>query len=290
MTQIERRQAHIRRIRAKSFPRTKEVRENVATDPEVHHNIGKSENYPEHVGTFVQRNTGDPAVKVFQDVYSRTVSHKSNQNFIQKLKNHILPRIKAALAAYSTSPPNSESSDWNAVLFKHDRIYRHNIMRINFTSYDVRRCEDVIHPGTQHCNVMVLASESGSIHPYSYARVLGIFHANVIYIGEGNFDYHPYRLEFLWVRWYELQSSGGWPTRRLDEIRFPAMTNDDAFGFLDPSDVLRACHIVPCLRNGKTHSDNLGISHLSQDAHDWRSYLVNRYVTLSLGIVWSHLL
>lgn len=65
MAQIERRQARLRRIRARNYAEGNPEKEAVAISPEVHHSIGKSENHPEHIGSFVQKNLGDPAVKVF---------------------------------------------------------------------------------------------------------------------------------------------------------------------------------------------------------------------------------
>jgi hypothetical protein len=64
MTQIERRQARIRRIRAQNFASKKAEKETVAVAPHLHHCIGKSQNEPEHIGLFVQKHSGDPAVKV----------------------------------------------------------------------------------------------------------------------------------------------------------------------------------------------------------------------------------
>jgi hypothetical protein len=169
-------------------------------------------------------------------------------------------------------------------------MYKHNIMRINFTSYDVRCDEDVIHSGTPaQSNVMVLSPEASDSHfsgpdnhhPFWYARVLGIYHANMIYIGEGNADYLPRQLEFLWVRWYEQTDySTGWEARRLDAISFPRMDREDAFGFLDPDDVVRACHVIPAMRAGRAHSDGVGLSHCAQDHADWKLYHVNRWALL----------
>jgi hypothetical protein len=65
LTQIERRQARIRRIRQKHQATTKITRENVANTPDEHHHIGKSEKCFEQVGDFLQSHTGDPAVKVW---------------------------------------------------------------------------------------------------------------------------------------------------------------------------------------------------------------------------------
>src|SRR5262245_58580215 len=83
-------------------------------------------------------------------------------------------------------------------------MYQHQVMRVNYTTYDVRREEDVINPNTDHCNIMLLSADNvGSpTHRYIYARVLGIYHVNVIYVGSGNGVYQEQRMEFLWVRWY----------------------------------------------------------------------------------------
>lgn len=103
------------------------------------------------------------------------------------------------------------------VLFKHDRLYRHQILRINYTTYDIRRKQDTINPSTPRRYIMVLANkEADDDHPYAYARVIGIFHANVIYAGARRADYSSQRMEFLWVRWYELDTSealGGWGSK-----------------------------------------------------------------------------
>ena len=113
---------------------------------------------------------------------------------------------------------------------------------------------------------------------YRYARVLGVYHANVIFLGSGMVDYTPIRMEFLWVRWYELVSGRHlpWTARKLDRVRFPPLADDGSFGFIDPSDVLRGCHIVPAFSQGKRHPDGKGVSLLAKDANDWKEYYLNR--------------
>jgi hypothetical protein len=46
------------------------------------------------------------------------------------------------------------------------------------------------------------------------------------------------------------------------------MAEDEAFGFLNPSDVLRGSHVVPAFAKGKLHPDGKGLSHLAQDSSD----------------------
>jgi len=56
------------------------------------------------------------------------------------------------------------------------------------------------------------------------------------------------------------------------------MHTADAFGFIDPADVLRCCHLIPAFADGKQHIDGIGISRNSRDADDWKYYYINRCV------------
>ena len=87
------------------------------------------------------------------------------------------------------------------------------------------------------------ASSTSKLHPVRYARVLGIYHVNVIYIGSGMLDYNVRCFDFLWVRWYQqpIPRSGdfnGCDTWRLDQLAFFPVFHPSAFGFVDPADVL----------------------------------------------------
>jgi hypothetical protein len=67
ITQIERRQERIRRIRMRNLGDgdINPLDESVATNPDIHHCIAKSEAHPEHIGLFIKKNQGDPAVEVY---------------------------------------------------------------------------------------------------------------------------------------------------------------------------------------------------------------------------------
>lgn len=70
---------------------------------------------------------------------------------------------------------------------------------------------------------------------------------------------------------------GSWVPQRLDELYFPSASNDDSFGFLDPANVLRACHIIPSFRKDKVFSEgHAGFSCNANDKNDWNVYFVNR--------------
>lgn len=224
-----------------------------------------------------------------------------------ELKKHLYPRIKEMLRQEAPETASrsgvmggpaanvlqTNEQDRNSILFKNDSMYRHNIARFNFTTYDVRRAQDVINTNTSHNNIMLLANLDDSSdgtndrHPFLYARVIGIYHTNVIYTGTGMLDYRPRRLEFLWVRWYQLLEGAGtkqgWAANKLDQVRLTPINDDSAFGFVDPSDVLRGCHVVPAFSTGVLHIDGKGLSRCAKDLKDWRRYYVCRYVPCELG-------
>lgn len=221
-----------------------------------------------------------------------------------KLKNHILPRMKDMLLKEAASNPGTNSPQISllsspeqnsglsrSIIFKDDRMYRHGLARFNYTTYDVRRGQDVVNPNMPHRDIMLLAkkndtdnndmdasADTSSNHPFLYARVLGIFHVNVVYIGDGMLDYKPRRVEFLWVRWFEYVGprSLRWADLRLDRIRFPPMASEGAFGFVDPGDVLRGCNIIPAF--AKERVRGVGLSRCAWDTRDWNQYFVNRCV------------
>lgn len=65
MTRIERREARIRRIRAKLYNGKKHASEApVPQGPAAHHHIGTSQNSYQHIGTLLRQYSGDPAIKV----------------------------------------------------------------------------------------------------------------------------------------------------------------------------------------------------------------------------------
>lgn len=156
-------------------------------------------------------------------------------------------------------------------------------MRINYTTYDTRRCQDVVHASMSQCNVMMLnnthyAETVQNMHPYAYAHVLGIYHANVIHISLGMTNYEPRRMEFLWVRWYRQIEPHfvGWDTRQLDRLQLPSIIDENSFGFIDPAEVLRGCHVIPAFADERRFSDGRGLSLYANDSLDWKVYYINQ--------------
>jgi hypothetical protein len=72
LAQIERRVARIRRIRAKLASSGRLSEEPVPISPQEHHHIGASQNEFQHIGTFLNKNAGDPAIKARQKSGTQT--------------------------------------------------------------------------------------------------------------------------------------------------------------------------------------------------------------------------
>lgn len=168
-----------------------------------------------------------------------------------------------------------------------DRLYDHKTMRVNYTTYDMRREYNILNPRV-HANVMAVSplfdhksSSSEDGHPFVYARVLGIYHAEVIHTVPGQLA-TAHTVEVLFVRWYrrDVTYKAGFQHRRLHRLEFIESTDASAFGFLDPDDVIRGCHIIPVFTKGKNDAlvKASRIWHSPRD--DWKYFYVNLYAFL----------
>lgn len=172
------------------------------------------------------------------------------QNFFPVLKDHLLERM------VETPEGGFTDRDRRGLQVYNNRLYCHQTLRINFTTYDCRRDQDTINPRTRS-DVIVLADkdeDAENVHPYWYARVIGIFHAMVGRAEVGGTTTLE-QMDFLWVRWYgyDTYARSGFKARRLHQIGFLDSHEDKgAFGFIDPSDVIRAVHLIPAFKLGTT--------------------------------------
>ncbi|KAI0739819.1 hypothetical protein C8Q80DRAFT_1274845 [Daedaleopsis nitida] len=146
----------------------------------------------------------------------------------------------------------------NSVRILDDKIYQHKYIRLNYTTYNMRRKQDIIHRRWQ-ADIMVPSPEWDESSPYWFARVI---------------RWQDYDL--LWVRWYtspppppsgsaknshtedssgsdaEAAASGthltGFQYRCQPHLQFVDANDpdNDLFSFIDPEDVIRAAYILPC--------------------------------------------
>ncbi|TEB31764.1 hypothetical protein FA13DRAFT_1791092 [Coprinellus micaceus] len=318
LSRIQTRQARIKRLRNQLYPAPREMNfviPSAAKSSPTSRNyfIGKSQNQPVNLSNFLSRNANDPAVK----------------KFLHKLKLHLFPRIIATLIdevsghaedypedclqklkAISALHPSER--DLSSIYFHSDTIYRHNILKIPYTTYDCREDTDIVNPYTSRRDIMCLpsdspendedsssqtANEEGSPsqpeRDYVYGRVLGIFHANVMYGGSGSLDYRRRRFDFLWVRRYTPVSIHGpntWSSKRLDRVTLDPVAESSSTDFLDPSNVLRGAHIVPRFSLGPRYSnaEDRIFSKAAQDNLDWAEYYINRFADRDMVMRFHH--
>ncbi|KIJ06917.1 hypothetical protein PAXINDRAFT_19881 [Paxillus involutus ATCC 200175] len=119
------------------------------------------------------------------------------------------------------------------------------------------RNSDSLNPRT-HADVMVLAREDENPHPhpYWYARIIGIFHVNIV------------------------QNTNDLGLETTPRIGFFEGDDPSAFGFLDPKAVIRGVHLIPAFTYGRT-ADLLQPSIIRQPVDgdtDWDWYYVNIFV------------
>lgn len=102
---------------------------------------------------------------------------------------------------------------------------------------------------------MVLSQDSSSSHPYTYGRVIGLFHVDIAYTGPGLIAHHMQRLDVVWVRWFQVEpnSSQYFIKKRLPQVKFIHYSDPSAFGFLDPELIIRGVHIIPSFAQGQTN-------------------------------------
>ena len=162
------------------------------------------------------------------------------------------------------------------VFIKDDTLYEHPLLSVDYTTYDLKREKDSIHLNFGNQAVMVYSPTSQDAEPWLYAHIVAVYHLLVCTVT----DREPKRLEFLWVRWMQrdpLQLQGP-NASQYTRISFTphSGTPGEAFGFVDPSHIIRGCHLIPAFDLQRTR-DRLGPSFARDAKGDWRAFYVNRY-------------
>ncbi|KAJ3562565.1 hypothetical protein NP233_g9492 [Leucocoprinus birnbaumii] len=213
------------------------------TPPTSHFHISQSRSFPRDVTDWLHKNRGDPAL----------------EDFLPKLKDHLLERLED-LAPGSRKYSDAERN------------------QLTFSG------QDSINPRT-HPDIMVFGAEpeanisgTGDDHPYLYARVIGVFHAEVQWMKSPGQRAHMTALDFLWVRWFVRDTSHpcAFRDRRPPCLQF---ASEGAFGFLDPKNVLRGCHLIPAFAHGQVSWLGQSVCRPQSEGHlDWRYYYSNTIV------------
>ncbi|KAK7679639.1 hypothetical protein QCA50_017351 [Cerrena zonata] len=231
-----------------------------------HHYISPSRNSPIRVLNWIDEHEDDLAF----------------DNFMLKLRNHLVGRLRNP--GFVDDGTSYSTEELGQVCILSDRIYDHKTMRLNYTTYDLRQEYDMINLRSR-ADVMAASplfdpltctSEDG--HPFVYAHVLGIYHAEVIHTIPGQ-PATAHTMEFLFVRWYQRDTTfpAGFKQRRLHRVAFRPPQDVDSYGFLDPDDVIRGAHIIPAFAHGELAPS---LERRSQHFQfpKWNFYYINLFV------------
>ena len=189
-----------------------------------------------------------------------------------KLKDHLLARVLDK--QYDSELPTFTTKDRDQLYIAEDRLEQRYSMNIYHTTYDLRRGKDRVNMKNRS-HVMTLSYDG--IHPYAYARVLAIYGLDVLH---GPTMSDEVRMDVLWVRWYTIDEThrAGWKAKRLYRVKPIPSLEDGAFGFLDPTDVIRGSHLIPGFALGHrppSPSDPTSLWDPEGEC-DWKTYYVNQ--------------
>jgi hypothetical protein len=132
---------------------------------------------------------------------------------------------------------------------------------------------------------MVNSPETTPGAQYWYCQLLGVFHARVYRVLDGEAT-EPEEMSFLWVRWLG-EEPGYRPSMKADRLPKVGFVPDYgyAFGFLDPAHVIRGGYLIPNFESGQTNdllaTREVTLARLPTDSSDWTNFFVNMYVEMN---------
>ncbi|KAH7920743.1 hypothetical protein BV22DRAFT_1020666 [Leucogyrophana mollusca] len=270
----EHRRRRLRRMRESSALDNRPSPENdlPPPDPCLHHQISKTRNDPKDIFKMLQLHKEDPA----------------GERFIPKLKDHILYRLQGL--DFNGDEYDFTDAQRNSIVIPNNILFESKTLRVNYTTYDLRREEDSIN-SRNHNGVMVLSREADV--PYWYAKILNVFHVDVLHIDPESGEPSRHYLDILWVRWFGEMPGyrSGTKAARLPKIGFVPAEDSLAFGFLDPALVIRGCHLIPCFADGRTAEllrYGTSAGRMADEVDDWVAYYVNIFVDRDMFMRYVH--
>jgi hypothetical protein len=127
------------------------------TNPETRYHMSTQTKSYNDLHAWLDERSNDAAFDVSTESWPSFSYHLSCiQNFIPVLKDHLLGRIKGM--SYEGDENGFTAADRSSVHFTKNRIYHHQTVRINYTTYDLRRDQDSVNT-RGHADIMVLSHE-----------------------------------------------------------------------------------------------------------------------------------
>ena len=114
------------------------------SDPKDHYHISTTTRYFIHLCRWLGEYSDDPALAVSGFHIILFILTWSIQDFLPYLKDHLLGRLLNR--QYDGDDIEFSPDERAKVIIHGDRIYRHKVLRINYTTYDLRREQDSLNP------------------------------------------------------------------------------------------------------------------------------------------------
>ncbi|KJA14473.1 hypothetical protein HYPSUDRAFT_114921, partial [Hypholoma sublateritium FD-334 SS-4] len=120
-------------------------------------------------------------------------------------------------------------------------------------------------------------------HPFEYARIIGIFHVDVVHPVPEKSGPTTTSIEIIWVRRFRIDttySSAGFKKKRLHRLEFLPASDPQAFGFVHPDEIIRGAHLIPAFHYGGTDQflSGVSIARNEDEYDDYRYFYVNIFV------------
>lgn len=211
---------------------------------------------------------------VYLPAYITRDTNSLFQLFWEKLKDFLISEIRGIRHEGEDTVYSGEERC--QLQIRDDFLHPHTHLRLNYTSYDVRRGQDSLSLRSNCRDIFVPSGEdpARSPHPFWYARVLAILHVNARDTSVPGSEFQ--RVDVLWVCWFgyikHVDRSG------LDCIGFVPHSSAGAFSFISPKDTIRASHINPAFHYGRdTEGSPVRTTFVEEKGGDWAYYYVNRW-------------
>ncbi|KAI0315118.1 hypothetical protein OF83DRAFT_1293481 [Amylostereum chailletii] len=239
------------------------------TSPTAHYHISNSPKEWVNMTELCYDNRDDPAV----------------EDFVKNLQDHLLGRLLGK--SFDGDMVDYSNEDRDTVKIRNGRLFVHQTLRVNYTSYDVRRGQDSINPDSR-ADIMVLASKADAEatgHPYWYARTVRVFSMSVRHDDPTAKPRDWQTMDVCFVRWFKFNTKvrSGWKAKHLPCISFVSHNDAEcpAFGFIDPDQIIRATHLIPGYKHGPTldllPTPSLA-RHEREEDTDWARFYVGMQV------------
>ena len=173
---------------------------------------------------------------------------------------------------YDTEQPTFTGKDHNKLYISKDHLDQWYMMKIYYTTYDLRRGKETVNMKNQS-HIMTL-SQDGE-HLYTYAQVLSMFKLDVLH---GPTMADEVRMDVLWVHWFKIDKSyrAGWKAKWLYQLKYVPPLNNSASSFLDPDNIIHGSHVIPGFSLGHWTHSAVNPASVWDLKNDWEAYYINQ--------------